>query len=303
MPPTISAIIPVYNRFDYLQQTLRSIFEQTRAPDEVIIADDCSTESIEEYLGRFPETRGVKVVRTDRNRRVAGARNWGWKHAQGDLLTFIDSDDLWEPQKTQLQLDFLENNPGVDGVYGAMEAFWPDGRTQPWAHDRPPTVETKYALIDCNITVQTLMIRRAALERLDGFDEGFGILDDQDIAVRMAESGLKIVFLPHPTVTRLRRHDNNYSGDPWRYLKEELRIIARYRKLCNQVYGPGSERVHVGRAIVRFGSQKRHMGLPTRTLARLLFATAPSSAMPREIGAVPPTETCVDRRRAETAPG
>jgi GT2 family glycosyltransferase len=297
----VSAIIPVFNRFEYLEQTLHSVFQQTRRPDEVIVIDDCSSESLREQLARFPQAGELRILRTDRNRRVSGARNWGWRHATGDLIAFLDSDDLWEPNKIQTQLDFLAANPGIDGVYGSMIAFWPDGRTQSWAHDRPPTVETKYALIDCNITVQTLMIRRAALELLNGFDERFGILDDQELAIRMGESGLKIVFLPQPPVTRLRRHPTNYSSHAWRYFLEECRIISDNRKLCRRIYGAGSERIHLGRALTRFGTQTRLMGLPTRVLARLLYATARSSKMPREIGTVPPAEIAADYLMTKTA--
>lgn len=279
--PTVSAIIPVHNRFDYLGEALDSVFRQTRPPDEVIVVDDCSTESVDDYLNGLSLGSAVQVLRTDRNRRVAGARNWGWTHSACDVIAFLDSDDLWEPHKTETQLRFLDASRDLDGVYGAMTAFWPDGRTQPWAHDRPLRVETRSALIDCNITVQTLMIRRTALETLGGFDERFGILDDQEIAIRMGESGVKIAFLPEPSVTRLRRHDSNYSSHSWRYFREEYRILSEHRKLCNAIYGPGSSRVHLGRALRKFGSQTPLMGLPTRLLSSLLYASAPSSTMPR----------------------
>jgi glycosyltransferase involved in cell wall biosynthesis len=287
MPPSISVVIPVYNRFDYLSQAIGSVFEQTQLPNEIIIVDDCSTNSLSDHFAKFPPPGEIKIIRTDRNRRVAGARNWGWRHAKGELITFLDSDDLWEPHKTRVQLDFLEANPGLDGVYGAMEAFWPDGRTEIWANNRPPTVETKTALIDCNITVQTLMIRRTALELLNGFDERFGILDDQDIAIRIGESGRKISFFAEPTVARHRRHNTNYSDHSWLYLAEECRIISENRHRCNAIYGPGSERVHLGRAIRRFAHTTRLWRIPALVLARLLYATAPSSKMPRELWTVP----------------
>lgn len=283
MPLTISVIIPVYNRFHFLDQSLASVFKQSPCPDEVILVDDCSTKSLSDYLAKVPPPGDVRILRTDRNRRVAGARNWGWRHAKSDLIAFLDSDDLWETNKIKLQLDYLKANPGVDGVYGSMLAFWDDGRTQVWANDRPAFVAPQYALIDCNVAVQTLLIRRTALERLNGFDERFGILDDQDITIRMGLCGLKIGFFADPPVVRHRRHKNNYSDRPLTYFREECRIIHEHRDLCNRIYGCGSERIHLGRALRRLALASRVMRVPALILSSMLFAAAPSSKMPRRL--------------------
>ena len=96
----------------------------------------------------------------------------------------------------------------------------------------------------------------------------------------MGEMGLNVAFLPQPSVARLRRNGDNYSSHAFRYFCEELRIISENRKLCNMVYGSGSERIHLGRAIKRLGRKIRLMGLPTRVLANLLYATATASKMP-----------------------
>ncbi len=276
----VSAVIPVYNRFEFLTECLDSIFGQTRVPDEVLVVDDCSTNSVHDYLAPTPFFSRIKILRTDRNRRVSGARNWGWRHAQGNLIAFIDSDDIWEPYKIERQLAQLASNPRASGVYGGMTAFFPDGSTQPWAHDRPPQVTVANALTDCNISVQTLLIKRQALDVIGGFDENFGILDDQDIAVRLALQGERILFFPEPPLTRLRRNSQNYSGNPGRYFKEDRAINKRYASFMQDIYGPGSHRVHLARAITRWGARVRHLGAPCRLAARLLKFSAPNSTMP-----------------------
>jgi GT2 family glycosyltransferase len=236
---------------------------------------------VHEFLAGIGLAGAVRVLRTDRNRWPSGARNWGWRQSRGDLIAFLDSDDLWEPDKTRIQAEFLAANPGVDGVYGSMTAFWPDGRTEPWAEARAPMVESQHGLIDQNIYLQTLMIRRAALERIGGFDERYKILEDTDATIRMGQSGLKIAFFPDPPATRYRFHENNMSNESWRRLKEQSKIGYRHRMLCSQCYGSGSARVFLGRAIARFGWHTRHMGLPSRVLAKLLYVSAPFSRMPR----------------------
>jgi glycosyltransferase involved in cell wall biosynthesis len=277
---SISAVIPVHNRFEYLSECLASVFGQTRVPDEVLMVDDCSSHPIDEYLAGTPFLNRVTVLRTDRKRRVSGARNWGWKHARGSLIVFIDSDDVWEPFKTELQVRRLREHPEAAGTYGGMTAFFPDGRTQPWAHDRPSQVTVASALADCNISVQTLMIKRQALESIGGFDENFGILDDQEIAIRLAQHGQTILFFADPPLTRLRRNSQNYSANARRYFEEDLAINRRYAALMDEIYGPGSHRVHLARAITRFGRRVKYMGAPSRVMARLLVRSAPRSRMP-----------------------
>jgi glycosyltransferase involved in cell wall biosynthesis len=277
---SISAVIPVYNRFEYLGECLKSVFGQTRVPDEVLVIDDCSSNSVEEYLAGTPFGGRVTVLRTDRNRRVSGARNWGWRHATGAFIAFIDSDDVWEPFKTELQMQRMREHTEAAGTYGGMTAFFPDGHTQPWAHDRPPKVTVANALTDCNICAQTLLIRRQALESIGGFDESFGILDDQDIAIRLARHGQDILFFADPPLTRLRRNSQNYSGNARRYFEEELTINRRHSVLMDETYGPGSHRVHLARAITRFGRRVKHLGAPSRLVARLLVYSAPRSRMP-----------------------
>lgn len=278
---SISAIIPVHNRFEFLNETLVSVFSQTRVPDEVLIVDDCSATPVEAHFAQSPPPGPVKILRTDRPRNVSGARNWGWRHAQGDLIVFNDSDDLWEPDKTRIQAEYLEAHPEVDGVFGPMLAFFPDGRTEPWAHDRPPVVDAATALIGANMTVQTLMIRRRALEKLGGFYEKLTILDDQAFAIEIGLAGLRVVFLDSFLATRLRRNDSNFSRNATKYFLDDCRVALRYRHVSASIYGPGSVRVHLSRAIRRFGQKKRYLGAPTRLLGRLLEALSPASRMPR----------------------
>jgi glycosyltransferase involved in cell wall biosynthesis len=283
MRSKISVVIPVYNRFEYLPEALKSVFDQDPTPDEVIVVDDCSSESLSDYLRKYPPPGEVRILRTDRNRRVAGARNWGWRQATGNLIAFIDSDDIWEPGKLRRQLKCLEADPSAAGVYGSTLAFWPNGRTEVWADDRPPVVDLLSALIDHNITVQSLLIRREALEILNGFDERFSILDDQDLAIRIARARLKVVFFPDPPLVRHRRHDSNHSSNAFTYFREECLILRQYRHLCDRVYGPGSSRVWLGRALRRLATNSRVTRIPASLLSSLLHAAAPSSAMPREL--------------------
>lgn len=277
----ISAVIPVRDRFEFLNETLVSVFSQTRVPDEVLVVDDCSAQPVQTHLAQHPPPGPVKILRTDKPRNAGGARNWGWRHATGDLIAFNDSDDLWEPDKTRLEAEYLEAHPEVDGVYGPMLAFYPDGRTEPWAYDRPPLVSVATALIDANITSQTLMIHRQALEKIRGFDETLAILEDQAFAIEIGRAGLRVVFLDSPPLTRLRRNDRNLTRNVAKSFLCDCRIAIRYRHLSAWTYGPGSVLVHLSRSLKRFGGRHSFLMLPTRLLSSVLEGLSPESRMPR----------------------
>src|SRR5271165_4876357 len=95
-PITISAIIPLYNGERFIQHALASIAGQTLAPRELIVVDDGSTDDGVSIVERFGRTRPVTLIRKP-NGGQSSARNVGVAHATGDLIAFLDQDDLWYP--------------------------------------------------------------------------------------------------------------------------------------------------------------------------------------------------------------
>lgn len=91
--PGISVVIPAYNRADLLAESLTSVFSQTRAPLEVIVVDDASADATAEVANQFP----VTLIRHQVNSGNSVSRNTGISAARGELVAFLDSDDLWNP--------------------------------------------------------------------------------------------------------------------------------------------------------------------------------------------------------------
>ncbi len=106
--PSVSVVIPTYNRARWLPETVESVLQQTCRPLEVLIVDDGSTDETEAVCASFPEP--VRYLR-QANAGVAAARNLGLRHAQGKWIAFGDSDDLWEPHKLAVQLAAFEVHP------------------------------------------------------------------------------------------------------------------------------------------------------------------------------------------------
>ncbi len=105
----VSIIIPVYNVENYIEETIKSVLAQTYQNFEVLIIDDESPDRSIEICQQFEDSR-LKIIR-QKNRGLAGARNTGIRNAQGEYLAFLDSDDLWLPEKLARHLQHLESNP------------------------------------------------------------------------------------------------------------------------------------------------------------------------------------------------
>ena len=122
----VSVIVPVYNVENYIAQTIESVLNQTYSHFELLIIDDESPDRSIEICQQFDDPR-IKII-SQKNRGLAGARNTGIRHAQGDYLAFLDSDDLWLPEKLAQHVKHLESSPQV-GVSFCRSQFI-DGQGQ-----------------------------------------------------------------------------------------------------------------------------------------------------------------------------
>ena len=116
----VSVIIPVYKVEKYIDATVQSVLDQTYKNFEILIIDDASPDKSIEICQKFTDSR-IKIIH-QANRGLAGARNTGIRHAQGEYLAFLDGDDLWLPEKLEKQIAHLENSPAV-GVSFCRSAF------------------------------------------------------------------------------------------------------------------------------------------------------------------------------------
>lgn len=110
----VSIIMPVYNCEKYLKQALESIKQQTYKNWELIIVDDCSTDNsvkvINDYINEENNKQKIELIKLEKNSNVAIARNIALKKAQGRYIAFLDSDDIWEKQKLEKQIKFMQEN-------------------------------------------------------------------------------------------------------------------------------------------------------------------------------------------------
>jgi glycosyltransferase involved in cell wall biosynthesis len=115
----VSVIVPTYKAEKYIAKTIKSVLAQTYSRFELIIVDDESPDRSIEICQKFQDPR-IKII-SQKNRGLAGARNTGIRHAQGDYLAFLDADDLWLPEKLEKHVQHLESSPQVGISFSRSE--------------------------------------------------------------------------------------------------------------------------------------------------------------------------------------
>jgi glycosyltransferase involved in cell wall biosynthesis len=213
--PLVSVVVAAYNCERYVGAALESALAQAYSPVEVIVVDDGSTDSTADVAARYP----VRPIR-QANGGQGAAKNKGVAAARGDLIAFLDADDLWFPSKLTRQVERLEGRPEIHGVLARLEVLVEPGvphpawagrtRQYPWF---PPS---------------SWLLRRSALEAAGPFDEDL-VLPDVDWMLRARDAGLAFEIVPGGPLGTYRFHGENVS-----YRREEMRehaFIALRRSL------------------------------------------------------------------------
>lgn len=106
----VSVIMPSYNTAVYIGHSIESVLAQTYLNLELIIVDDCSTDNTDKIISKYLSDKRIKYLKNEVNSGAAASRNYALREAKGRWIAFLDSDDLWEPEKLEKQIAFMENN-------------------------------------------------------------------------------------------------------------------------------------------------------------------------------------------------
>lgn len=227
MTPEVSVIIPTYNRHAMVREAITSVLAQRDANFELIVVDDGSTDGTGTMLA---ELKGVTVERTA-HRGPATARNRGVALAHAPLLAFLDSDDLWAPEKLHRQLAFMGEFP--DCVISQTTEIWiRDGRrVNPGLRHRKRSGDIFLdSLHTCLISPSAVMMRTELFRALGGFDEDLAAAEDYDLWLRILLDH-EVGFLDEPLVTRRAGHPDQLSSSiP---ALDRFRVIALMKLLAN----------------------------------------------------------------------
>ena len=186
--PSVSVIIPTYNRAHLVGRAIRSVLDQTRQDFELIVVDDGSTDKTGRVVRSFTDDR-IRYLRHERNRGGAAARNTGIKAARGTYIAFLDSDDEWLPEKLEKQVEeFQRADESVGVVYCA---FWWCEEGAKLLSPSPPSLEKEdfQKLIHkrrAYVWTVTAMVRRNVLQAVGGFDERLPRCQETELWMRVS---------------------------------------------------------------------------------------------------------------------
>jgi glycosyltransferase involved in cell wall biosynthesis len=250
----ISVIIPHHNRSQLIGRAIDSIQRQTLQCLEILIVDDCSKPVHYAALQRY--SGAAQIIRLEKNCGAPGARTIGISRAKGEFIAFLDDDDLWVPEKLELQWNTIRNNPDLHAVAGGMTIHYQDDSEEFLLSHSPEIMTVQTALEGTPALLQTLLIRTECIRQLGGFDSNFRIMDDREFWIRLTAAGLKAFYMPMPLAC-LDRSDMERLTRHWtRYTLEELKVVDKHRDLYEKTRGKGAARREWSKILRRAGIRK-----------------------------------------------
>jgi glycosyltransferase involved in cell wall biosynthesis len=220
-----SLVIPVYNRRELLLEALSSVLAQTRLPTEIILVDDGSSDGSAEAARFFLAEKGGGVswnILTLEHSGMAGAvRNRGVEAARSEWIAFLDSDDLWEPEKLASQEAYIAAHPNVRLVHTREKWLRGDKiiSQKKQKHKREGDIFSD-ALVKCIIGPSTTVIRKDLWDQTGGFRENIEIAEDYELWLRIT-AGDAVGYIDTPLITK--------RAGGWDQLSEKYGQIEKFR--------------------------------------------------------------------------
>ncbi len=223
-----SVVIPFYNNFDYIEQAVQSLQQQTVSVKEIIIVNDGPSEESRSFLERFSGV--AKIVEHAANLGIAQARNTGVENATGEYIGFLDADDVWYADKLFLQEQLLSNDHTVSACHTGTAIFKHDLVAEEICINKPAKLTLRDCIIDSHVVPSTLLIRREIFITAGGFSLDI-IAEDYDFWFVLLSKNHSIGFINQPLVWFRRANHGNESGK-WQYiLFGRLQVFKKHRNL------------------------------------------------------------------------
>lgn len=216
----VSIILPTYNRKNTLIEAMESVLSQTFSDFELIVIDDGSDDGTSDIMHDFLTDSRVKYL-YQKNKGRSSARNKGLNEASGEYITFLDSDDIYEPRKLEAQVNVLDQNSDYDLVYCLFSFMKYDGEML-YNHKYPdyefsgkvyPEIITFRGSI---ITTPGVMVRKSAIQKAGFFDEKMNICEDLDLWRRISRYSRIFQIRENLIVIRLPKNKKRPLWDFYR---------------------------------------------------------------------------------------
>lgn len=189
--PTVSVIIPTYNRAHLVGRATQSVLNQTYKDFELIIVDDGSTDNTKDIIREFrKKDKRIKYIRHEKNRGGSAARNTGIKATRGEYIAFQDSDDEWLSEKLEQQMKIFKNVPSKVGIvytgFLRIENSKKNYIPSSWVSKKEGNIHNE--LLKGNfVTTQSIVTRKKCFMKAGLFDENLPRLQDWELVIRLSK--------------------------------------------------------------------------------------------------------------------
>ena len=204
----ISVVIPTFNRISLVARAIDSVLKQSLNPYEIIVVDDGSDDGTSEMINN--KYKSIKLIQ-QQNNGVSAARNNGIKHAKGDWIGLLDSDDEWTEKKLENQANRLIKTPEYDFCH-TNEIWIRNGVrvNQRKKHEKYGGYIFDKCLDICRISPSSVLFRKNILDHIGWFDSQLPVCEDYDLWLRIT-SEYRILFIDEPLIIKYGGHDDQLS--------------------------------------------------------------------------------------------
>jgi glycosyltransferase involved in cell wall biosynthesis len=209
--PLVSVIIPTYNRAAMVGRAIESVLAQSFRDYELIVVDDGSDDGTGQALSGYRDR--ITVLRQS-NRGVSAARNRGIRQSKGRLIAFLDSDDLWLPEKLSRQISFFRDRP--EALICQTEEIWIRNgrRVNPKKRHRKLSGDIFLPSLElCLVSPSAVMLRRPLFDKIGWFDESLPACEDYDLWLRIS-SRHPVYLIDTPLTVKHGGHPDQLSRAP-----------------------------------------------------------------------------------------
>jgi glycosyltransferase involved in cell wall biosynthesis len=230
MEPAVSIVLPTFNRLPFLRESVDSVFAQTFQEWELIIADDGSNGETLAYLNSLEQMPRVRLLRLTHTGNPSAVRNAALREARGRYVAFLDSDDVWMPDKLHVQTAAHQTCLERRWSYTALERIdaagepMRDGLGGGWVPHHGAIFE-QLLTIDAAVATPTVMVERGLMDQAIGFDEQQPYFEDYELWLRL--SLLSDVIVIDAPLVKIRNHAQHYSADRVRVYQARFRLLEK----------------------------------------------------------------------------
>ena len=226
----VSIVVPVYNAEKYIQDTIKTVEEQTYKNWELLLVNDCSTDNSKEEIKKYEkEDNRIRLIDLKENLGAAIARNTGMKEAKGKYIAFLDADDLWDKQKLEKQIKFMKKN-NYEFTFTGYEFADENGIGNGKIVDVPKNINYKQALKNTTISTITVIFNVDKLGK--DLISMPNVRRGQDTATwwKVLKTGI-IAYGLQESLSMYRRSNNTLSSNKIKALKRTWHLYRNVEKL------------------------------------------------------------------------